>query len=214
MKKIILSLSCILLLLRSSAQLTWNPPVRADQSLNHGDVGYNTSSAIVNGNPAMVYYDQGEFRIMFVRALDATGTTWGPAVIIDSVDVFNEKLSLQVVNGNPAVAYYGGTNGNLCYKRASDMNGSTWGTKVTVDASGMTGFYASMKIVNGNPAIAYYDWLNTTLKYVRASDASGTTWNTPLTLDGATVAVGSHCSLSIIAGNPAISYSDDDNFNL
>ncbi|MBK9452434.1 MAG: hypothetical protein IPN95_24020, partial [Bacteroidetes bacterium] len=46
------------------------------------NAGQWTSLKIINGNPAISYYDAGNVRLKYIRANDATGTAWGsPAVL-------------------------------------------------------------------------------------------------------------------------------------
>jgi mRNA-degrading endonuclease HigB of HigAB toxin-antitoxin module len=192
---------------------TWAAATTADSGFNTGNTGQHTSQAIINGNPAIAYYDVSSENLMYVRAGDAGGTTWGTPVAVDSTDVVGMHTSLMVVNGNPAISYYDTTNLDLKYVRASDASGTSWGTPVTLDSTGQVGQFTSLAVVNGNPAVSYYDGTNFDLKYVRATDASGTTWGTPVTLDSLGN-VGLYTSLAVVNGNPAISYYDDTNANL
>jgi hypothetical protein len=183
---------------------------------------YFTSLVIVNGNPAISYNDYVNENLMYIRANDASGSSWGTPVTVDDgggVNNMGAFSSLAVVNGNPAISYYDFTNGDLYYVRANDANGSTgnWGTPVMVDGTGVNaGYYGnSLAVVNGNPAIGYYDYTNYDLRYVRANDADGSTWGTPVTVDdGGGDSVGYYASLVVVNGNPAISYCDYTNYDL
>ncbi len=175
--------------------------------------GQFTSQAIVNGNPAISYYDALNGDLMYVRALDINGNSWGTPVPVDTTNSVGSYNSLFVVNGNPAISYFDETNGDLWYVRASDTNGATWGTPVAVDTVNYVGLFTSLRVINGNPAISYYDSSNGDLLYVRASDADGTTWGTPVTVDSS-FSTGLHTSLTIVNGNPAISYFDWSNYDL
>ncbi len=178
------------------------------------DVGEWTSLAVVNGNPAISYRDDTNQDLKYVRASDASGSSWGSPVTVDSagnVGLFN---SLAVVNGNPAISYYDGTNMSLKYVRASDSSGESWGTPVAADSVVVVGPITSLAVVNGNPAISYLDWGNTALMYVRADDANGESWGAPVTVDGAGDDVGWYASLAVVSSNPAISYWDGTNQDL
>jgi hypothetical protein len=182
----------------------------------NGNTGQYTSQAIVNGNPAVAYYDPSEGNLMFARnsAVDGSGT-WTLS-ILDSIGQVGQYASLAVVNGNPAISYYDVTNLDLKYVRATDASGTSWGTPVTLDSIGTVGLYTSLAVVNGNPAISYYDSTNRDLKYVRAATASGTLvgdWGTPVSLDTA-ISSGEYTSLAVVNGNPAISYYDSTNRDL
>jgi hypothetical protein len=187
---------------------TWGGPVTV--SGIGTSVGGFTSLAVVNGNPAISYYDATSFDLKYVRALDANGTFWGTPVTVNSTGSVGAYTSLAVVNGRPAISYRDSTNGDLNYVQASDANGATWFSidTVIVDSTGDVGLYTSLAVVDGRPAISYYDATNGDLNYVRATTANGTTWGTPVTLDS-TGDVGQYTSLAVINGNPAISYYDD-----
>ncbi|MCD6282276.1 S8 family serine peptidase [bacterium] len=187
---------------------SWGIRITVD-GLDSG-VGYDVSLAVVNGNPAISYYDWTNYDLKYVRANDAVGYTWGTPVTVDSTGWVGEYTSLAIVNGNPAISYYDETYYSLKYVRASDADGSSWGSPVTVDSAGLVGWYTSLAVVNGNPAISYYDWNNYNLNYVRASDDNGFSWGSPVTVDFAGD-VGEFTSLAIVNGSPAIGYYDDTN---
>ena len=209
MKKLItqfLMAIALLLSVNTNAQ-TWSSPVLVE-TLNGigGDAGQFSSLCIVNGNPAISYYNVTHTSLMFVRSTDASGTSWGMPVQVDITGDVGQYTSLQIVNGNPAISYYDYTNHDLKYVRANDVSGSSWGTPASVDVTGDVGQYTSLQVVNGNPAISYFDNTNYDLKYVRATDAMGTTWGTPQVID-VTSGCGPYNSMQIVNGVPAISYS-------
>jgi uncharacterized repeat protein (TIGR01451 family) len=166
--------------------------------------------AVVNGYPAMFYVaPNGSSRdLRFVRALDATGTTWGiPVTVATGTSLYTHR-SLQIVNGNPAVTYTGVLgNNDLMYVRALDVNGTTWGSPVTIDTQ-LGGSIPSLAVINGNPAITYTLGASGTLSYVRATDVNGTSWGTPVIVDAGGFNMP---SLITVNGNPAISYGDSTN---
>lgn len=175
-----------------------------------GDVGAKSSLAVVDGRPAISYLDRTNSDLLYVRAADATGSSWPAHVVVDGTNVAglldNGATSLSVVDGNPAIAYVHGTDG-IKFVRASSTDGSTWSTSpVTVAAVSTLGSqFLDLAVVNGNPAIAYWD--DPDLKFVRASDADGTSWGAPVTVaSGAGIGL----SLAIVDGNPALSYHSDD----
>jgi hypothetical protein len=191
----------------------WGPPLTVD---NVANVGEHACLAVVDGRPAIAYYDGTNGYLKYVRANDAAGSAWGTSITVDGSGSVGQYASLVVVTGRPAIAYYdSGSNDDLKYVRANDATGSSWGTPVTVDSGGDVGRYASLAVVDGRPAIAYYDGSsNFDLKYVRAADATGSTWPTPLTVDGAGW-VGQYASLAVVDGRPAIAYYDaDSNYDL
>ncbi len=176
-------------------------------------VGYFTSGAIVNGNPAIAYFDNTNNALKYVRANDADGLTWGTPISFGT-NSSGWYPSLIVVNGNPAISYYDAGTGRLKYVRANNVNGTTWGAAVTVQ-SGSVGQYTSMQVVNGNPAISYYDVTNGDLKYARAGDVNGTAWpGGNIKTVASTGNVGQYTSMQVVNGNPAIAYYDVTNKDL
>ena len=172
-----------------------------------GQVGSYASHRVVNGNPAIAYYDLAADNLVYVRATDASGTTWGTPVIIDFNGIVGSTLSLAVVAGNPAIAYKDDSNLDLKYVRALDANGSTWAVPVSIDVAGNVGSYPSLAEVAGNPAISYFSNTDFAIKYIRAGNFSGTVWNTPVEIETAMNTIWQHSTLLVVGGNPAISFA-------
>ena len=191
----------------------WAAPVVVDDPPGAINVGQYTSLVVVNGNPAIAYYDVTNADLKYVRATDANGTAWGTPAILDGTGSTGQFLSIKVVNGNPAISYYDATNADLKYIRASDAAGTTWSVALAVSTAGNIGQYSSLSVINGFPAISFYDVTNADLQYVRATDADGAGWGVPLTL-AATGNTGQFTSLTTVAGTPAISYQDVTNLDL
>lgn len=220
-RKLGLSILTLILLLGIPVVVyaAWNAPL--PMIVDDGgtaDVGQYASLVVVNGNPAISYYDLTNGDLRYVRATDASGTTWGTPIAVDiggpGPNDVGDSCSLAVVNGSPAISYHDASNGNLKYVRAVDANGATWGTPITVDTGGAAdvGPLSSLAVVDGNPAISYYDMTNGDLKYVRATDASGAAWGTPVIVDtGGADDVGRFTSLVVVNGRPAIGYYDATN---
>jgi hypothetical protein len=183
------------------------------RTLTLDSTGDYASLAVVDGRPAVAYYDYSNNDLKYVRAQDASGASWAVPRTLDSAGWVGWHASLAVVDGRPAVAYYDASNGALKYVRAQNAAGSSWGAPLTVDSAGYVGRHASLTVVNGRPAVAYYDWNNGDLKYVRAADAAGATWGTPRTVDSAGD-VGRHASLAVVDRRPAVAYLDESNGDL
>lgn len=205
-RKILIMSMVIMLLLTLSTLIAFANPIWATVTVDAGgDVGQHASLAVINGNPAMAYYDTGSDDLLYVRANDLMGAAWGTPITVDAIDDVGQHASLATVNGNPAIAYYDATSGALKYARAVDADGATWGTPQTVFGMGIVGLFADLFVVNGNPAIVFYHVGNGDLGYIRANDANGTTWGTPIPIDTVGFA-GFYASAAIVNGNPAVAY--------
>jgi len=197
----------------------WSPYVVVDNTV--GTNSGHTSMAMVNGNPALCYYQYSPGEdLYYVRASDSTGSIWPTPTSVYTADIAGEFSNLLVVNGNPAIAFrtMNTDSGEMRYIRATDSSGASWGSAVIIDPGvprsaeepWRAGYQATMAIVNGNPAVAYEQnkKLDPNLKqyFCRANDASGTSWGSPQVL--AATGVNAFSSLSYINNKPVISYID------
>ena len=138
----------------AAGSTAWGTPVSVDVT---GDVGQYNSLQIVNGKPAISYYDQTNGVLKYVQALDAAGSAWGTRVTVDNTGTVGKYTCLQIVNGNPAISYNDIGYADLKYVRANNLNGTAWATPVTLDATGTTGQYSSMVSGNTGALIAYFN---------------------------------------------------------
>lgn len=147
--------------------------------------------------------------------LAITARGWTIVMVDDDGNCADHVTSLTLVDGCPAISYDEYSNDDLRYARATTPYGNVatdWTVRASPDNAGYSGRYSSLGVVAGNPAISYLDGgTNQDLKYVRATDSTGSAWGTPITLDGAGVLLGSHTSLAVVSGFPAISYVDWEN---
>ncbi len=178
-----------------------------------GDVGRDVSLAIVDGTPAISYFDNTNIDLKFARNDAADGSGTWTTVSVDTAGNVGQFTSLAIVDGNPAVSYYDITNGDLKFARNDAADGSGTWTTVSVDTAGNVGSYTSLAIVDGNPAISYHDGTNRNLKFARNSAADGSGAWTIVSVDTPDT-VGFYTSLAIVDGNPAISYYDLTNGDL
>lgn len=72
-----------------------------------------TSLAVVDGNPAISYFDNSNFDLKYVRATNADGSIWETPRILDAAGIVGQYTSLFIVDGQPAISYYDQTNGDL-----------------------------------------------------------------------------------------------------
>ena len=197
----------------------WTQIVTVDSA---DSVGYDTSLAVVNGCPAISYYDATNDGLKYARATTSTGgsaSDWTQIVTVDSTGNVGMFTSLAVVDGCPAISYRDALNHALKYARATTSTGgsaSDWTQIVTVDSSDWVGYYTSLAVVDGCPAISYRDDTNDDLKYARATTRTGgsaSDWTQIVTVDSAG-AVGYCTSLTVVDGCPAISYMDMSNVDV
>jgi hypothetical protein len=97
---------------------------------------------LINGNPAVSYFDESNGELKYVRASDVSGSSWGtPSMVtVTSSSIVGKHTSMATVSGKPALAYYDETNGDLKYVKAIDVDGTVWGTPVSVDSQGSVGY--------------------------------------------------------------------------
>ncbi len=119
----------------------WGAPVTAAVG-GSAIVGDYCSLAMMGTIPAIAYYDRTSKDLKYVRANDATGTTWGAPVTVAShaTDDLGRGCQLRysiasVSLRRPVIAYLDATAGTVRVKVASDSNGSAWGAVQTPDPS-------------------------------------------------------------------------------
>ena len=184
--------------------LEWGLPLTVDGLLT--ETGEYCSLKVVDGFPAISYYDVDGPGLRYVRALDATGLLWGTPEDVDNSGNAGQFTSLAIVDGFPAIGYRHGALGQLRYVRAVDDAGSEWGEPLILDELSNGGFYAGLVLVDGFPAICHYDGSDSRLRFMRASNAQGSAWGDAVTLDGADDDAGSYCSMAVIGELPMIVY--------
>ena len=147
-----------------STGAVWGTPVTPDGGDVGQDVGQYASLAVVNGKPAIAYYDVRFGEVKYVRASDADGASWSPYRALDKTDDVGRYVTLRVVSGKPAVSYYSVTGGDLKLVRALDADGASWEAPLTLDSAGDAGRYAVLSEVKGNPSVSYWDYSNGRVK--------------------------------------------------
>ncbi len=103
---------------------TWGAPVNMETINGTGGMtGSHPSLEIANGNPAIAYHNYTHHNLMYMRANDASGSTWGSPQLIDETGFVGFYLSFAIINGKPAISYFDWDNGDLKYVRANDASG-------------------------------------------------------------------------------------------
>jgi len=186
-------------------------PVDTEKSVTY------SSLALVDGKPAIAYFDDGPDDLFYAYSENALGSgTWA----ITSVDAKGMGMgdvgmycSLADVGGKPAVSYYeGGIDWNLKFATNPNADGSGLWTTGRVDTSGDVGWITSIAEIDGRPAIGYFSD-DTTLDYrfaINASADGSGAW----TLDSvATVNSGMFAEgrvLRVLDGRPAAAFYNWD----
>ncbi|MBL7945727.1 MAG: T9SS type A sorting domain-containing protein [Flavobacteriales bacterium] len=183
----------------------WNAPVIID---THPALGRHVSQTIVDGHPALAYYDASNKDLRYLRALDSAGTQWGTSITVDSLGACGEYCSMTIVNGRPAIAYFDEQD-NVRYVRADDALGSSWGSSVGMDDSQSQprGQGIALKVIAGRPAVAYQNNTNSNVRYVRANDVDGATWPQNGTTVGSSGALNITVALMELNGLPAVAFN-------
>ncbi|GAA5141542.1 hypothetical protein GCM10023213_25840 [Prosthecobacter algae] len=165
------------------------------------DLGTHSSMALVNGNPAIAYYDASTQDLKYVRAADARGNTWLPPVTLASRGDVGKYPSLSVINGTPAVSYYDATNGTLCYIRSTDSSGVFWAASVIADSSPVSaiGIQSDGKIVVGGTFTEFDGVAQTRLARFSSTGVLDTGFNVTVSGEVRAIVIQSDDSI-IIAG--------------
>ena len=192
----------------------WGTAVTLDNGVSSDSRGRYSTLLVVEGRPAVAYYNTLAGELMYVRANDASGTSWPAPQVVDTDGNNGRHASMCLIDGRPAIGYQNWTNGNLRYVRANDAAGSSWGTPQTLDSGDDTGYNVSLASVNGVPAISYLTKKTgkSELRFINGLDTEGNAWTVPQVLDEMTTGTSpndySRTSLAEVNGTPAISYYD------
>jgi len=175
------------------------------QVLATGGVGQDCSLALVDGLPAISYYDSDKWDLGYIRATDEFGADpWGaPVAVTDDFGEEGRYGSLAVINGRPAIAFDNYHDDNTCFIRADDPQGASWPLNPTVILGERT-FGVSLVDAGGRPAVAYA--VSSNVYYQRADDENGTTWVTVAIHVEDTADACREPSMAVVAGNPAIAF--------
>ncbi|MCB1186081.1 PKD domain-containing protein [bacterium] len=197
----------------------WSAPVTVWST---GFTGQYPDMEIVNGNPAICFYDQSTPGLRYVRSNTTKGelaADWSTAINVDISGSVGLRPDMEIVDGNPAISYYDQDLDRLLYIRSDNKFGTfaaDWTQKVILTGGGFTGYYSSLAVVGGKPAICYFDWSNKTLLYTSSSSADGALtndWSLGFTIDTAN-SPGEYCSMIEFEGRPVIASYAQDNSSL
>ncbi|SKA80708.1 delta-60 repeat domain-containing protein [Prosthecobacter debontii] len=164
------------------------------------NVGAHASSTLVNGTPAIAYYDTNGRDLKFVRAADGRGTSWLAPVTLASEGDVGQFPSLSIINGFPAVSYYDATNGTLCYIQASDASGVAWKSPVIVEAQPVNAIalQSDGKIIIGGTFLEFDGVTKTRLARLDSTGVLDTTFSA--TVNGEVRAIAVQSDNNIVIG--------------
>ena len=175
-----------------------------------GWTGLYNSLEIINGQPAIAYYEVISRSMKFVRANDTYGYSgWANPLNLGviappgSYSGYGKVSMAWVAGSRPAIAFNGYANNYTFYALAKDSQGAAWNPFVVSPGQAIW-FQQQLvqKVVNNKPAIAYWNVVDG-LSYVQAKDYQGMTWDAPQVLDP----YGSDPEMGLVGGNPAVVYS-------
>jgi len=179
------------------------------------DVTYS-SLAIVDGNPAISYFDSGAQDLYYAYSENTDGTGVWNSVVADSKGMGMGDVGmyccLAEVGGKPAISYYeGGIDNNLKFAINPDADGSGTWTTGRVDTAGDCGWITSIAEVDGRPAVGYFYMSDdeTVVEYRfainSAADGSGS-WKLDPVADVNSGLFADGRVLRILDGRPAVAF--------
>lgn len=138
----------------------WTEKVTVD---GFGVSGY-TSLAIVDGNPAISYFEAGGKDLKYVRSTTGTGNSvldWNPLVTVHSMGYVGQHNVLAVIDGNPAITYMNDSNGSILYMRSNTTTGqdaSAWLQIPQKIAGGENDVWSATALaeISTRPAVCYF----------------------------------------------------------
>ncbi len=195
----------------------WDTPVTVVADGGEASVGAWCSMAMVNGNPAIAYYDQTNRDLKYVRASNATGSAWSAPVTV-AAHATNDlgrgcrlkTFTVTVGSERPVIAYLDATAGTVRMTVSSNTTGTAWGSPLTPDATlaGLTDpSCMDMDATPGDlPVIVYYHPATDQMRLVRSTGILGGGWETPASINHGKV---SHLDLFTSGGSGALKFSDN-----
>jgi hypothetical protein len=117
----------------------------------------NTSAAVVQGFPAVAYYDTSSYlRYAINSAADGTGSWTTVPVSYRTITLY---LSLAVIDGYPAI-YYHDSNYDMYYAESVELDGDGAWTEQPIIMQAIGGSNRSLGWVNSKPAGIFMDYAN------------------------------------------------------
>jgi PKD repeat protein len=113
---------------------SWNSAVDISTNGTANNSAEFPSLGVVNGNPAVCYYDRSNTSLRYRRGADADGTSFNGEVVVVSGGDDGNTSKLLYTNGVPYIAYHDANADTLRLIFGGDANGATWGTSSLIDS--------------------------------------------------------------------------------
>lgn len=159
---------------------SWNSPVVISRMTTNIR---EMSSGIINGKPAVCFFESNNDSLFFAIANDSSGTSWNtPISLGDGTSANTAYSSVAEVNGRPAIAFKKSPYDTLFYIRANDANGSSWpSSPIAIYNPGTSeGNTVSLATIADTPVI-FFDWTgDSDNNWIKANDTTGSSWGSPV----------------------------------
>ena len=195
---------------------SWGTPVNVVS--NADDTGRYCSGQIVDGNPAVCYYNVSDQDLEYIRADDANGTSWGAIVDAHSVNGEDVGVNCRMTlgrNGFPIIAFNNLTSNRILYIRSNNKTGSSWDYDDGDPLANLSGGDGSLCIgYDGTRAFAAMH-VNGKFLVSLANSSNNTNW-VPARLidDDDSENVGLNPAVALVNGRYVVSYFDEDSGDL
>lgn len=166
----------------------------------------------VDGRPALAY-ENGYGQVVYRRALDNTGRSWPPEVLIDiSADACG-YMDAAVIGGHPSFVYYDhytqfDDRVKYAYSEgAAGMSEGDWGLGIVAELGylGAEDSWLSLADIGSRPGLLYVSADQDAINYKLAADYSGQAWSDAVPLSS--IEFGNETlSLAVVDGRPAAAY--------
>lgn len=192
----------------------WNPSVIVDEGTGQGQPSLYYVSIAGIDYPAIAYFDVPNQSLLFVRANDAAGSSWGTPVVVDSfIGDFFSNIKLLMYSGKPVILYYDFDPMGIKLAVADDDAGTAWSEFHTINTTDNPSARGqNMAIVDGSLCVAYTvygPFVGEGLVYRRNTGPGFGDWSAAETVDNGYFI---HVNIVDANGIPGISYIDEADF--
>ena len=125
----------------------------AEGFVGNGYGGGECSMAVINGNPAVCFYDKNGQDLRFIRASDADGSSWGGEQILDETSQAGIHCSLAEAGGRAFIVYYTESANQLMAIHAANAEASSWLAPELI--AELPASYLDAAEISGKPAATY-----------------------------------------------------------